>query len=261
MIILTKTKNKVILIISLLIISALVLTIGGVFAYRKGRLNRALKNLDITDKQTIINVLAVAKDNADVYIDVAKKQFDGGLSRDGVALLWHVLQNIDSHNVTAKQMLKDYYGDSPMSLQVDGVTLIDTEVELVTEHSGIGYGGKDGVYCSDYGGYVRYKISSARALSFGADIGGVYILDGADNCIKFISRDGKDVELVKKNVREFIYFESVIYSIDTEGKIDSLSEITLSDGELGANLRVVDSQVLCDIYDGAYSLIRTEVLN
>ncbi len=259
--ILTKTKNKIILIVCICIVAALILGAVGFFIYQNGKLKRALDRLDITDKQTVINVLAVAKNNADVYIDVAKKQFDGGLSRDGVPLLWHVLQNIDSHNSTAKQMLKDYYGDSPMSLQVDGVTLIDTDAEFVTEHSGIRYGGKDGVYCSDYDGYARYKLSSARALSFSADIGGVYILDGADNCIKFISRDGKDVELVKKNVREFVYFESVIYSIDTEGKIDSLNEITLSDGELGANLRVVDSQVLCDIYDGAYSLIRTITLN
>ncbi len=257
----TKTKNKVILIISICIISVLILSAVCVVLYQKGRLRRALDNLDITDKQTVINVLSLARDNADIYIDIAKKQLDGENKRDGASLLWHVLQNIDSHNATAKQMLKDYYGDSPMLAQVESATIIDTDIEYVTEHAGVKYGGKDGVYCSDFGGYVRYKISSARALSFCADIGGVYILDGADNCVKSISRDGKDVEIIRKDVREFVYYESFIYSVNLNGEISSPLSITLADGEFGANLRIVDSQVLCDIYNSDYSLIRTAILN
>lgn len=259
--ILTKTKNKVILIISIIIISVLVLSAVGVFLYQKGRLRRALETVDIDDKQTVINALKYAKDDAKIYIDIAKKQLSGGKERDGASLLWHVLQNIDSHNETAKQLLCDYYGDSPMSVQVESATLIDTDIEYVTEHAGVKYGGDDGVYCSDFGGFVRYKISSARALSFCADIGGVYILDGADNCVKSISRDGKEIEIIKKDVREFIYFESFIYSIGTDGKISAPNEITLADGQLCANLRIVDSQVLCDIYNNDYSLVRTAILN
>ena len=256
----TKTKNKVILIISLIIIFALILSAIGIFVYRKGRLNRALENLDVTDKQSVIDVLSLAKDDAQIYIDIAKKQLDGENKRDGASLLWHVLQNIDSHNTTAKQLLKDYYGDSPMSVQVESATLIDTAIEYVTEHEGVKYGGEDGVYCSDFGGFVRYKISSACALSFCADSTGVYILDGADNCIKFISLDGKDIDIIKKDVREFVYFESFIYSIGIDGRISAPNEITLADGQFGANLRIVDSQVICDIYNSDYSLVRTATL-
>lgn len=258
---LVETKKKAITVITVCIVAAIAVTIGAFFVIVNGRLSRALDNLNIRNKASVTKVFKYAGDNAEVFIDVARAYLDDGKARETAAVLWHVLQNIDSENVEARAMLKEYYGDSPLSAQVDSATAVDTGFEVVTELDGVGYGGTDGVYCSDFDGYIRYKISSARALSFSAAVGGVYILDGADSSIKFISRDGTRVELVKKDISEFVYFESFIYSIDSSGVISSQQPITLEEGQLGSGLRIVDGQVLCDIYDSEYNLIRTAVLN
>ena len=256
-----KLKKKTIIILLCIIFTVLLITGICIHIYQSGRLTRALKAMDIEEKKTVTAVLELADDDVEILLDIADEYLDAKKSADAAAIAWHVLQNCESDNDKAKSILRAHYGKGDMASAVDTVKKTDTEFEIQSSHGGIGYGGTDGVYCSDFGGNIRYKISSVRAVTFSAAVGGVYVLDSADRCIKFISRDGTRKELIQKDVREFIYFESYIYYIGLDETVHGVRDITLGDGEIARGLRTFDHQVMCDIYDSKYNLLRTEILN
>ena len=254
-------SKKKIIITSIILVLIIAAAISVFFIYRAGRLDRALKKMDVNDKESVTLVISLCKDDPDVLFDIAKKYDGADKLKNAVPILWHILQGIDQNHKGAKDLLLKHYGDSAMSAQVQAVQKIKTDFKALCEFDGISYGGTDGIYCSDFGGFIRYKLSAASAISMSAASGGVYFLDVADNCIKFLTADGGSCELVKKDVREFIYYANYIYTISTDGTISGSKEITLNEGETAHNLRVSGGTVECDIYDQSYNLLHTKTLN
>ena len=258
----TKTKTKIKILIP--IIALAVLVIAGAVILKATSLSRAINRMDIADKESVVRVLKKASDNTEVICDIADKYLSKN-DPTGAGILLHLLQNVDCENERAKTMLKDYYtktGADPIFIeQVDASYYVDTKFEPATEHNGKAYGGMNGIYCSDFEGLIRYKLSGARAKNMFACDTGVYFLDSADDCVKLLSCDGASVKTVLEKVNEFVYFNGVLYSIDKNEKINAPTPVTLNEGEFGANIRVVGEQVLCDVFNDSYQLIDTVVLN
>lgn len=257
-----KTKSKLKIIIPIVI--ALTAVIAGVVILKTTSLTRAMNKMDITDKKSVVRVLKKAHSKPDILCDIADKYLSSN-DPTGAGILLHLLQNIDCENERAKTMLKDYYkkvgADRIFINQVDMSRFIDTKFEPATEYSGKTYGGMNGIYCSDFDGYIRYKLSGARAKNMSACSEGVYFLDSADDNVKLLSCDGAKVQTVLQNVSEFVYLDGNLYSIDKNEKINAPSPVVLKEGEFGANLRIVGEKVLCDIFNENYQLIDTITLD
>ncbi len=257
-----KTKVKVkILIVVAVVAAALVL---GLVLFKTTRLTRAINNMDIANKDSVTRVIKLCKNDADILCDIAAK-YTSEQNPLGAAILMHILQNVDCQAARAKTLLKDYYtavgADSIFISQIDMAVFLNTDFDSQTEFEGACYGGIDGIYCSDFDGCIRYKVSGARAKSMYACKDGVYFLDSADNSVKLLSQDGAKMTVCEINTSEFAYHGGFIYTIDTEKKINAPSPITLNEGEFGANIRVVGEDVLCDIFNDSYQLIDTVTLN
>ncbi len=257
-----KTKNRLKILIPIIAIAVLVIV--GVVILKTTSLKRAINKMDIADKESVIHVLKFAKNMPDILCDIATEYINEN-NPLGAGMLMHLLQNIDCENERAKTLLKDYYtkiGADPIFInQVDRATYIDTDFEVVTEYNGTGYGGMDGIYCCDFDGYIRYKLSGARVKSMYATDTGVYFLDSADNCVKLLTSDGATAKNILENTSEFVFFDGKIFSIDNNSKINAPSPVILNEGEFGANLRIVGEQVLCDIFNENYQLTDTITLN
>lgn len=254
-------SKKKIIITSVILVILITLAALLFFIHRAGRLDRALKDMDINDKESVTLVISLCNDDPDVLFDIAKKYDGAGKLKNAVPILWHILQSLDQQHDGAIKLLKKHYGDSQMSSQLDNVTKTDTDFKVLSEFNGVCYGGSDGIYCSDFDGLIRYKISSASAISMSAASGGVYFLDSSDRCIKFLSADGNSCELVKKGIREFIYYNNYIYAIALDGTVSGSKDVALGKGESAYNLRVNGGTVECDVYDQSYNLLHTKILN
>ncbi len=256
----SKIKSKILITIS---VFAVIIVLTVVFL-KATELSRAIKNMDIDNKQTVVHVLKYADNNTDVLCDIATEY----LSKKnplGAGILLHILQSVDPENTRAKTLLKDYYtqiGADPIFInQVDMSTRTDIDFKITTQFGDTGYGGIDGIYCQDFDGYIRYKLSGARAKSVTACDNGVYFLDSADNRVKLLSADGAFCKPILENTREFVYHDKTLYSIDINSKIIAPSPVTLNEGEFGANLRIIGEDVLCDVFNESYQLIDTITLN
>ncbi len=259
----TKTKSKALLII-IIVIAVTAVAVVSALLFKSVRLSRAIKKMDINNKASVVRVIKYANDDTDILLDIAQQYVDIS-APEGAGILLHILQNVDSTNEGARSLLKEYYSavgaDEILINQVDCSQIIDFDFETVTEHNGIGYGGIDGIYCADFDGLVRFKISAARPKSLSAYKDGVYFLDSADSCLKTLSYDGAVAKTVLTDTSEFIFYESFIYSIDNNGKIHAPAEPTLNEGEFGANIRVMGDGVVCDVYNESYELIDTIALD
>lgn len=259
----TKLKLKTVIIIAVCI--AVVVSIAAsVFIFKELRLSNAIKNMDIGQKQTVTRVIKLSKNDTEILLDIAEQYIKKSAS-EGAGILMHILQNIDCENERARALLKEYYtainADPIFISQVDFASALDTDFDVITSHSGVAYGGTDGIYCSDFDGLIKFKISGARAKSMSAFDKGVYFLDFADGCVKTLSYDGAQAKTVLENVAEFVYFEGFIYSIDINGNIHSPNQIQAKDGELFGSLRVAGDSVLCNVYNQKRELIDTLTLN
>lgn len=199
-----KTGTKTILIV-FIIAAVILLIVGGYFAYKHFELKIALSKMDIQDKESVIKVLSLCKDDSDALDDIATAYFDANDTTHGIAVAMHNL--IKNNSAVCKALLYDYYksagADNSFLLQLESVPKADIEFDTLTEWDGVEYGGTDGVYCSDFGGYINYKLSSIRARYMTATDGGVYVLDIADNCKKLILRDCYTVQTLADDAIDF----------------------------------------------------------
>jgi len=257
-----KTKAKLKIIIPIAVLLAAIIA-AAVFL-KATELSRAIKGMDISDKASVTRVLKKAHSKPDILCDIAGRYLSES-DPTGAGILLHTLQNVDCDNERAKTMLKDYYtkvGADPIFInQVDEAYYVETRFEPATEYDGLVYGGMEGIFCSNFDGYVRYKLSGARAKNMFACESGVYFLDSADENVKLLSADGTKSTTVLENVSEFVFFDGKLYSIDKNEKINAPSPVSLKEGEFGANLRVVGECVMCDIFNESYQLIDTITLN
>ncbi len=259
----TKTKLKG-LIITLVCVSLAVICAVSVLLVGKLQLSNAIKKMDITQKETVTRVIKLCKNDVDILTDIANEYIKKGAD-EGAGIFMHILQNIDCENESAKALLKEYYtsvGADPIFInQVDFAKILNTEFDTLTSYGDVSYGGVDGIYCSDFEGFITFKISGARAKSMSAYDKGVYFLDYSDNCVKTLSYDGAKAEVVLQNTAEFVYFDNIVYSIDLDGNLHSLDKVTKKEGEVFGSLRVADGSVLCNVYNEKRELIDTLTLN
>ncbi len=247
----TKTKSNKIVIIFAIVASVMILTATIGFLLYQNSLSKALKELDINQKPTVVRVLKRAKNSESVLLDIAKQYDDAKNKVASVQIALYILQSINPNCTEAKEYV--------LPEQIPNKAK-DFEFEIVTRHGDAGYGGVDGVYCSDFDGNIVYKISPLRPLSLLADENGVFALDSTDNTLKHISITGDKTEIIKKAVCEFVFKNGNLYYIGTDGVLYTPTLAITEQDKIIANIRIQNDSVLYDVYDKAYNLLTTNTV-
>lgn len=256
----TKSKTlKITLIVTGSIIGTVLLIWAIILLINKINLDAALKNLNIKDEQTVIQVMKYGKDKKEIVKDLALEYKEAGMYRQSARLCLYSLQYLKDDSVKAilKESLTKSGADNLFISQFEKGNFTLSEFTPVTEYQNEGYGVSDGIYVSFLGGYAKAKISSSIALEIYAFKDGAYYLDSTDRMIKKISIDGSRTEVVSYDrAEEFVYFEDEIYYIKTDGTVVCPNPPAFAEGEVAANLRISGGEVVCTVYDKDYNSIR-----
>ena len=253
-----KATSKKWLIAICIVIALAVITIGALYIIRITSLSRALKSLDIEEQETVVKVMKYGGKSEKIVLDIAQKYKSAKMNTDCARLCIYAIQYLGSES--AKPILESALVEN--GVDEIYVSQFDSESELsdfkIQAECGFdGYGIADGIYTEFLGGYAKAKISSVIPIEIFATENGAIFLDSTDLLIKSISRDGSKITVqVTEKANEFVYKDSQIYYIDTNGKPHGIDEITLSDCEYTQNLRVEGDRVVCTVYGADGESIR-----
>ncbi len=256
-----KTKSKKVLIISITL-AVVLLVVALFFVYKHFELKLMLSKMDINNKESVTKVLSLCKNDSEILDGIAKAYFDKNDEAHGIAVAMHnLLTNKSEHS---KKLLVDYYksqlADEPFIMQFDSVQKTDISFLTLTEYDGAEYGGVDGIYCADFDGLIKYKLSGIRSQYMFAAADGVYALDMSDNAIKHLSRDCYTVKTIAYNACEFAYLNGIYYITNDFKLITPDGEYPLGD-KTPKNLRIDGGSVVCDLYNEKSELLHSLTLN